>query len=386
MDLDTLLLAAVDIGASDLHLKVEQPPMVRLDGVLEPLKGWTPVSASELDAVVRQICSHAPSRLEAFYETGDLDIAYTTGGTRFRVNGFRQRGEASFAFRMIPRRIPSFTQLRLPRGVERLADEHQGLVVVTGPTGAGKSTTLAAMVDHINRTRQIHIVTIEDPIEFLHRDRGSIVNQREVGLDTESFRRGLRQVLRQDPDVILIGELRDAESADVALQASESGHLVFTTLHTLDAAETVGRIIEFFPAIKQSQVRSILAGVLRGVVSQRLLPRTDGGRVPAVEVMVNNARIADFIREGRTEEIPGAIADGAYWDMQTAKDALVRLVLDDVVDREVAVNAAINRHDFLLELDHALKKEHAEAAAEAAEELPAIGFDGLRTAPGIATP
>jgi twitching motility protein PilT len=382
MDLDTLLLTAVDAGASDLHLKVLQPPMARLDGALAPMAGWDALSATELDAVLQQICSHAPGRLQTFYDTGDLDLAYTARGTRFRVNAFRQRGDASFAFRMIPRRIPSFVQLGLPRGVERLADEHQGLVVVTGPTGAGKSTTLAAMLDHINRTRQSHIVTIEDPIEFLHEDRGSIVNQREVGLDTESFRRGLRQVLRQDPDVILIGELRDAESAEVALQAAESGHLVFTTLHTIDAAETIGRVIEFFPAIKQDQVRSILAGTLRGVASQRLLPRVDGGRVPAVEVMVNNARIADFIRESRTDEIPGAIADGGFWDMQSSQDALVRLVVDSVVDREVAANAAVNRHDFLIALEHALKQQRAEDEASD-EQLPSIGLDTLRTAPRL---
>jgi twitching motility protein PilT len=385
MDLDQLLLTAVDAGASDLHLKVLQPPMARLDGELEPMGGWERLSATELEAVLQQICMHAPARLQTFYETGDLDIAYTARGTRFRVNGFRQRGEASFAFRMIPRRIPSFAQLGLPRGVERLADEHQGLVVVTGPTGAGKSTTLAAMLDHINRTRRIHVVTIEDPIEFLHEDRGSIVNQREVGLDTESFRRGLRQVLRQDPDVILIGELRDAESAEVALQAAESGHLVFTTLHTIDAAETIGRIIEFFPAMKQSQIRGILAGTLRGVVSQRLLPRVDGGRVPAVEVMVNNARIADFIRESRTDEIAGAIADGSYWDMQAAQDALVRLVVEGDVERETAANAAVNRHDFLIALEHALKQQRA--AEEDGDEapLPAISLDGLRTSPRIGT-
>ena len=207
--------------------------------------------------------------------------------------------------------MPSFEQLNLPPGVKRLAEEHRGLVLVTGATGSGKTTTLASMIDHINRTRHQHIVTIEDPIEILHPDRNCIVNQREVGLDTESFAQALRRVLRQDPDTILIGELRDAETAQTALQAAESGHLVFSTLHTIDAAETVGRMIEFFPPAKQQQIRSVLAGVLRGVISQRLLPRVDGGRVAAVEVMVMNARIADLIREERTEEIPDAVAEGA---------------------------------------------------------------------------
>ena len=375
MDLDTLLHQAVEHGASDVHLKLGQPPMLRLDGQLEPLQGSRALSTSDLDAALERVCAFTPARLQEFHDTGDLDIAYSSDGTRFRVNGFRQRGEASFAFRMIPRHIPSFEELRLPRGVERLAEERHGLIVVTGPTGVGKSTTLAAMVDHINRTRRMHIVTLEDPIEFLHEDRGSIVNQREIGLDTDSFRRALRQVLRQDPDVILIGELRDAESTETALQAAESGHLVLTTMHTIDAAETIGRTIEFFPSSRQPQVRSILAGVMRGVVSQRLLPRIDGGRAPAVEVMVNTARIAEFIREGKTHEIPGAIADGAFFDMQSMSDALLSLVLGGAVDKEVAANAAVNRHDFLIALDHALKEENARAP----ENRPDFGQESLRT-------
>ena len=200
--------------------------------------------------------------------------------------------------------MPDFQSLRLPPGVEKLADEHRGLILVTGATGVGKTTTLASMVGHINRTRRQHVVTIEDPIEFLHEDEQCIVNQREVGIDTESFDEALRRVLRQDPDVILIGELRDRESAETALQAAESGHLVLSTMHTVDAAETLGRLVEFFPAAKQPQVRSILAGVLKGVISQRLLPRVGGGRIAAVEVMVANARIRELIRENRPELVP----------------------------------------------------------------------------------
>ena len=237
---------------------------------------------------------------------------------------------------MIPSEIPSFEELHLPAGVRRLAKEHRGLVLVTGPTGSGKTTTLACMLDHINRTRRQHIVTIEDPIEILHSDRGCIVNQREVGLDTVSFEQALRRVLRQDPDIILIGELRDTETAHTALQAAESGHLVFSTLHTLDAAETLGRMIEFFPPAKQQQIRSILAGALRGVVSQRLLPRAGGGRTPAVEVMVSNARIADLIRENRPDEIPDAIDAGEYYEMQTFAQSLIDLVLRGEVEREIA--------------------------------------------------
>ena len=228
---------------------------------------------------------------------------------------------------MIPSEIPNFLKLGLPEGVTRLAEEHRGLVLVTGATGSGKTTTLASMIDHINRTRRQHIVTIEDPIEILHPDRGCIVNQREVGLDTASFEQALRRVLRQDPDVILIGELRDSETAHTALQAAESGHLVYSTLHTIDAAETIGRMIEFFPPAKQQQIRSILAGTLRGVISQRLLPRIDGGRVPSIEVMVSNSRIQDLIREDRPDEITDAIAAGDFFQMQTFAQSLIDLVI-----------------------------------------------------------
>jgi twitching motility protein PilT len=286
------------------------------------------------------------------------------------VNAYRQRGSTSFAFRVIPKHVPTFDDLRLPQGVRQMADEHRGLVLVTGATGSGKTTTLAAVIDHINRTRRQHIVTIEDPIEILHDDHGCIVNQREVGLDTESYLAAMKRALRQDPDVILIGELRDAESAETALKAAESGHLVFSTMHTIDAAETIGRMIEFFPAIKQEQIRSILAGVLRGVVSQRLLPRVGGGRVAAVEVMVNNQRIADLIRENKAEEIQDAIAEGAFFQMQTFSQALIDLVLSGDVDREIAADAATNRHDFLVALDHALKRQAAGITAQDERQVP----------------
>ena len=281
IDLIALLRTAVESGASDIHLKLGQPPVVRLDGDLEQMEGVPSLSEMDLDTVLDAVTMISPRRRDTFEDTGDLDIAYSNPTLpRFRVNGFRQRGATSFAFRVIPSEIPNFLKLGLPDGVTRLAEERRGLVLVTGATGSGKTTTLASMIDHINRTRRQHIVTIEDPIEILHPDRGCIVNQREVGLDTASFEQALRRVLRQDPDVILIGELRDSETAHTALQAAESGHLVFSTLHTIDAAETIGRMIEFFPPAKQQQIRSILAGTLRGVISQRLLPRIDGGRVP----------------------------------------------------------------------------------------------------------
>jgi twitching motility protein PilT len=377
IDLDKILSAAVDRGASDVHLKTGRPPIVRFDGELEPLPGFSPLGAIGLGDVVNHVGASAPSRLEVFERTGELDTAYQPAGLpRFRVNAFRQRGEISLAFRVIPRTVPDFQSLLLPTGVERLSDEHRGLILVTGATGVGKTTTLAAMVGHINRTRRQHVVTIEDPIEFLHDDEQSIVNQREVGIDTESFDEALRRVLRQDPDVILIGELRDRESAETALQAAESGHLVLSTMHTVDAAETLGRLVEFFPAAKQPQVRSILAGVLKGVISQRLLPRTDGGRIAAVEVMVTNSRIQELIRENKPELVPEAIAEGAFFQMQTLTKALIDLVVSGDVDEETAAAAAPNRHDFMIALDRALK-EHAvqeseESAKEPEPEEPAV--------------
>lgn len=375
MDFDNLLRRCVDAGASDIHLKLDRPPMVRLDGSVVPLEGAELLTDADLDMYLRTVTAVAPQRYDVFKETGDLDIAYTSGDLpRFRVNAFRQRGAVSFALRVIPKKVPRFEDLGLPQGVRSLAEEHRGLVLVTGATGSGKTTTLAAMIDYINRSRKSHIVTIEDPIEILHPDHSSVVNQREVGLDTENFGQALRRALRQDPDTILIGELRDAETAQTALQAAESGHLVFSTLHTVDAAETVGRMIEFFPEGKQQQIRSIMAGVLRGVISQRLLPRLGGGRVAAVEVMINNARIGDLIRENKPEEITDAVAEGDFFHMQTFQKALINKVIEGVIDREVAANASSNRHDFMVALEYAEKAHEMgidpTAPAAAALEQP----------------
>jgi twitching motility protein PilT len=361
VDIDNLLAHVVELGASDVHLKIGRPPVLRRDGSLEPLASAAPLTDADLEAVLRRVTESNPHRLETFRTEGEVDIAYQTADLpRFRVNGFRQRGAISFAFRVIPKHIPSFESLGLPPGVQKLAGERRGLVLVTGETGSGKTTTLAAMVNYINRTRKQHIVTIEDPIEILHEDVDCIVNQREVGVDTDSFHEALRRALRQDPDVILIGELRDADTAQTALHAAESGHLVLSTMHTIDASETVGRMVEFFPGVKQQLVRSVLAGVLRGVVSQRLLPKVDGGRVAAVEVMVNNARIGDLIRENRADEIHDAIKDGSFFQMQTFTEALIDLVVAGEVDQEIAANAATNRHDFLVALERALKTDAAE--------------------------
>jgi len=371
MDLNGLLRRAVELGASDIHLKIGRPPVLRRDGALGELEDAEPLDDNDLLSVLNKVSSHAPDKLTHFHTSGDLDIAYQDEDLpRFRVNAYRQRSAISFAFRVIPKNVPSFEQLNLPGGVKKLAEEHRGLILVTGATGSGKTTTLAAMIDYMNRNRQQHIITIEDPIEILHPDHGCIVNQREVGLDTESFGQALRRALRQDPDTILIGELRDAETAQTALQAAESGHLVMSTLHTIDAAETVGRMIEFFPPEKQEVIRSILAGVLRGVISQRLLPKVDGGRVAAVEVMVMNARIADLIREGRADEITDAVAEGEFFQMQTFTQALIEHVIAGRVDGEVAANAATNKHDFLVSLEQAMKRKRAEDQL-AAQQQPA---------------
>jgi twitching motility protein PilT len=393
MDLNPLLRRAVELGASDIHLKVGLPPILRRDGAIAPLEESATVADRDMEIVLETVASRVPDRLQAFRETGDLDVAYQDEDLpRFRVNGFKQRGHISFAFRVIPKNVPNFEMLGMPPGVRRLADEHRGLVLVTGATGSGKTTTLAAMIDYINRSRQQHIVTIEDPIEILHSDHQCIVNQREVGLDTTDFTQALRRALRQDPDVILIGELRDAETAQTALQAAESGHLVFSTLHTVDAAETIGRMIEFFPEGKQQMIRSVMAGVLGGVISQRLLPRIGGGRVAAVEVMVTNTRIADLIRDNEPEGITDAIEEGAFFDMQSFTSALIDLVVAGNVEEEVAANAATNRHDFLVTLERALKQQRADLAAEqkqqeedqqrqqreAAEEVPTLRVANAR--------
>jgi twitching motility protein PilT len=386
MDLNDLLLGAVKAGATDVHLKLGRPPILRRDGGLTPLENWNAITPADLESVLAAVTAVNRPKEADFRATGELDIAYTSNDlTRYRVNGFMQRGAISFAFRVIPKEVPNFEQLRMPKGVLRLADEHRGLVLVTGATGSGKTTTLAAMLGHINRTRRQHIVTIEDPIEILHEDQACIVNQREVGLDTQSFQQALRRALRQDPDVILIGELRDAETAETALQAAESGHLVFSTMHTVDAAETIARMTEFFPGIKQPQIRSILAGVLRGVVSQRLLPRIGGGRVAAVEVMVTNARIADLIREARPDEISDAIQEGEFFDMQTFAQALIKLVVNGEIDREVAANASTNRHDFLVALERAEKQQGADhaAAQRAAEEIARQEAAAGQMTPGL---
>jgi len=352
LDLDAVLREAVERSASDIHVKVGSAPHIRLDGELIPVAG-EPVMASDTERVAFAIMPKL--RAEEFLATNEADFAYALSGVgRFRVNVFRQRGSVGLVLRLILPGIPPMEELGLPPVVRRLADEHRGLVLVTGPTGSGKTTTLAAMIDHINETKARHIVTIEDPIEVLHTDKRSIINQREVGDDTADFLAALKRALRQDPDVILIGEMRDPETVWAALSAAETGHLVFSTLHTMGAAETINRVIDFFPPYQQQQVRMSLAGALKGIVSQRLVQRCDReGRVPAMEVLVANGRVFDKIADSTaTHELDEIIADGDFYGMQSFDQSLLKLFVSGVVSRRDAMSSASNPHDLRLRMEH----------------------------------
>ncbi|MFN8124301.1 MAG: PilT/PilU family type 4a pilus ATPase [Thermoleophilia bacterium] len=352
--LQAILAYAIRRGASDVHLKVPARPMLRVDGRLEPIADHPPLTPADTDAFAAEVCERNDAKLAEFRESGDADLSFAAPGIgRFRVNLFRQRGSASMVMRVVPFSVKTLEELDMPSAVAKLAEEERGVILVTGTTGSGKSTTLAAMIDRINRTSHKHVVTIEDPIEMLHNDRRSVINQREVGLDTESFMGALRRVLRQDPDVIMIGEIRDLTTMEVALSAAETGHLVLSTMHTLDATETVNRAIGFYPLHQQMQVRAMLAGTLKGIISQRLVPRCDGkGRVAAVEVMVTTGRAKDMITNpdetGRLHEI---IRDGEYYGMQTFDQSLFDHVSNGRVSLDEAIQHASSPHDFKLMLD-----------------------------------
>lgn len=366
LDLDRVLREAVDRGASDVHIKVGSPPHIRLDGELTPVADES-IAAADTERVAFAIMPKL--RAEEFLTSNEADFAYALNGVgRFRVNVFRQRGSVGMVLRHILPGIPPMEELGLPPVVRRLAEEHRGLVLVTGPTGSGKTTTLAAMIDHINSTKARHIVTIEDPIEVLHSDKLSIINQREVGDDTVDFLSALKRVLRQDPDVILIGEMRDPETVWAALSAAETGHLVFSTLHTMGATETINRVIDFFPPYQQQQVRMSMAGALKGIVSQRLVQRADGqGRVPAMEVLVATGRVFDKIADATaTHELEEIIADGEFYGMQSFDQSLLHLFATGVVSRRDALSTASNPHDLRLKMEHyELQQEEANAEASA---------------------
>jgi twitching motility protein PilT len=350
MALNDILKVAIKGGASDIHLKSGLPPMFRVDGALVPLKNGERMMPDETQKIAFDIMN--PVQQARFDENREADLAYGIAGLgRFRVNCFQQRGTVGIVFRVIPFGVKTVEQLHLPKVVENISHENRGLILVTGTTGSGKSTTLAAMIEQINSDRTCHIMTIEDPIEFLIRDRRSIVNQREIGVDTHSFANALRAALRQDPDVILVGEMRDFETIETALTAAETGHLVMSTLHTLDATETINRIISVFPPHQQKQVRLQLAAILKAVISQRLVPRADGrGRVPALEVLVSTAYTRELIGDkDRTKEIPDAIAKGfSTYGMQTFDQSLMQLVKEGLVTYEEALKHVSNPDDFAL--------------------------------------
>ena len=350
MELNDILKIALKGGASDIHLKSGLPPMFRVDGALVPLKNGERLLPEEIQRMTVGIMN--PIQKQRFEETREVDLAYGIAGLgRFRVNVFQQRGTVGSVFRVIPFGVKSIEHLHLPKVIETIAMEQRGLILVTGTTGSGKSTSLASMIEYINTNRTCHIMTIEDPIEFLIRDRRSIVNQREIGVDTQSFAMALRAALRQDPDVILVGEMRDFETIETAITAAETGHLVMSTLHTLDATETINRIISVFPPYQQKQVRIQLASILKAVISQRLVPRADAkGRVPALEVLVTTARVRECIADkDRTKEIHDAIAKGfTTYGMQTFDQSLMQLVKKGLVTYEEALKHVSNADDFAL--------------------------------------
>jgi len=352
MDINDLLKKANALDASDLHIKVGSQPIVRIYGELAPLTSEKKVTNEDAVKIATTVMNAAQT--EMFKRKNDIDLAYSVPGLgRFRCNIFMQRGTIGVVFRVIQMRIPTIDELNLPEVIKKLSMEQRGLILVTGTTGSGKSTTLASMIDLINTNRTEHIMTIEDPIEYLHRDKKSIVNQREIGSDTESFSKALRQALRQDPDIILVGEMRDFETIQTSLVAAETGHLVLSTLHTIDSTETINRIIAVFPPYQHKQVRMQLSSVLRGIISMRLIPKANGkGRVPAVEVLIATAMIKDCVLDpDKTKTIPDVIEQGAlHYGMQTFDQSILGLYKAGLITYEEALRRATNPDDFVLKV------------------------------------
>ena len=350
MEIDDLLRLAVKKEASDIHVKVGLPPILRINGRLMSAGSVSPFTQEEIDRFAQRLLTDA--HREKLSKLQDVDLGYGVPGLgRFRVNIFQQRGTIGISIRSIPFKVQSLEELHLPPVLEKVSMETRGLILVTGTTGSGKSTTLASMIDLINTKRNLHIITIEDPIEFLHRDKKCIIDQREIGVDTDNFANALRSSLRQDPDVILVGEMRDFETVSIAMMAAETGHLVLSTLHTVDATETVMRIVSMYPPYQQKQIRLQLASILKGVISQRLLPMADGkGRVPAVEVLVNTAHIREcIIDRDRTREIGEAISKGYHtYGMQTFDQSLMDLLQKKMITYETALRNSSNPDDFAL--------------------------------------
>jgi len=352
IDLHSILNIAVKETASDVHLKAGLPPILRIFGDLVPVKNYNRLTPAEISQIAVRLMTNVQK--ETFKSTHQVDLAYSVPGLgRFRINIFQQRGATGISLRVIPMVIRSFDELRLPRVLEKLAMEQRGLILVTGITGSGKSTTLASMLDYINNHRTCHVITVEDPLEFLHKDKRCIINQREIGIDTRSFSESLRGALRQDPDVIMVGEMRDLETTEIALTAAETGHLVLSTLHTIDAMETINRIVSLFPPYQQKQVRIQLAGIVKGVISQRLMPTQGGkGRVPAVEVMVTTSRIRECIEDKeKTKEIHDAISKGySTYGMQSFDQSIMELLKQGHISYDEAMRQASNSDDFALKV------------------------------------
>jgi len=352
IEINDVLRAAVKVGASDIHLKVGSPPVFRVDGELVFIKEAPLVSLDDMTRIASSMMNLW--QRERFEKYNEVDLAYSISGlSRFRVNIYQQRGTLAIALRPIKYDIMGFHELNLPPVLDKISQEERGLTIITGTTGSGKSTTLAAIIDYVNATRTKHIITIEDPLEYTHRDKKSFISQREIGIDTFSFSNALRAALREDPDVILVGEMRDLETMEIAMAAAETGHLVLTTLHTLDAQETINRILAVFPPHQHNQVRYQLSQVLRAVISQRLMPKADGnGRVPAVEVLIATARIRDCIADPtRTAEIRTAIEEGyLYYGMQTFDQCLFDLYKKGLITYEEVMRQATNKDDLALKI------------------------------------
>jgi twitching motility protein PilT len=373
-EIDAALMKVIEVDGSDLHLKVPSRPIIRRHGKLRPIPDTDGLRPEDTERTLFHMLTDE-AKLESFRVEREVDFSYSIPGVaRFRVNAFVQRGSVSLVCRAIPFQIKTPEELLLPPVIPEIADEERGLILMTGTTGSGKSTTLAAMIDHINSKYAKHIVTIEDPVEFLHRDKQSIINQREVGEDTASFARALRRVLRQDPDVILVGEMRDEETVRTALSAAETGHLVLSTIHTVDASESVNRIIDFFPQSEQRQARSMLAGTLKAVVSQRLVPTADGlGRIASCEVLRMTGRVRDMIvnpdETGRLHEV---IAEGGYYGMQTFDQALLAHVQAGRVAMDQALKAATHPHDFKLLVSSDGQRHTSVESVFREEETPSV--------------
>ncbi len=372
-DIDDALRYLIVHEGSDLHLKVPSQPIVRIHGNMEPIDGSERLKPEDTERVLREILTD-DNKLAEFHADNEVDFSYQIEGlARFRVNAFRQRGYVSLVMRAIPVNIKSVDDLLLPPVITKLAEEERGIILLTGTTGSGKSTTLAAMIDHMNRTMKKHIITLEDPIEFLHPDRMSIINQREVGQDTADFKRALKRVLRQDPDTILVGEMRDEETVQTALSAAETGHLVLSTLHTVDAVEAINRIIDFFPPHQSGQARAMIAGTLKGIISQRLVRTADGhGRVATCEILVMTGRVHDAILDpALTGGMHDVIKEGEFYGMQSFDQHLLKHLQAGRVTYEEAMKVASTPHDFKLLVQADQRLQHLTASTSAAKPVPA---------------